>query len=122
MSATVIIYQEVVDKIGKDACKALGMTGKVLQDDVREEMIVPRKTGFLQNESFFVDTSREQQGIVVMKFTAPYAERLYFHPEYHFNKTENPNAQAYWLRPWTRGGKYQDRPAEIFKKILAKFI
>jgi hypothetical protein len=53
-----------------------------------------------------------------MGFSTPYARRLYFHPEYNFSTKENPHAKGMWMEDWIKGGKDEDRLAEIFEGIL----
>lgn len=114
----VILDQNAIKNIERKAFKCLGMTAKVLQDDIRQAQVVPRDLGTLQGEAFLADTSTEQKGYVTLKFQTPYARRLYFHPEYNFRTDQNPNAQGMWLKPWMKGGKYQNRPQEILEKLL----
>ena len=116
----VILDTSALSKIDQNIARALALTGKVLQDDIREEMVVPRDTGNLQNESFFVDDKDAGKGIVTLRFSTPYARRLYFHPEYNFRQDKNPNAQGMWLVYWLKGGKYQDRPKKIFQEIMKR--
>lgn len=116
----VILDKIAIKAVEKKAYKCLGMTAKILQDDIRQAQVIPRDTGVLQNEGFFVDTSTENKGYVRMKFQTPYARRLYFHPEYKFRTDKNPNAQGLWLRHWQKGGKYQKRPQQIFELLLKK--
>ena len=96
---------------------ALAKATYVLQDEIREEQVIPRAEGTLQGEGFTI-IDHAQQGYMDMAFSTPYARRLYFHPEYHFRTDQNPNAQGLWLRHWLQGGKYQNRLAEIFEGIL----
>lgn len=115
----------LVDKKMKDA---LAKAVYVLQDDIREAQVIPRAVGTLQGEAFtIIDHSRQKY--MDMGFSTPYARRLYFHPEYKFHKTAwtdadgntyegNPNAQGLWLRDWLKGGKKENRLAEIYEGIL----
>lgn len=125
----VVLKHAVIKGIEQKAYKALGMTAKVLQDEIRDEQVIPRDTGHLEGEGFVVDTSTEMKGYVRMIYQVPYARRLYFHPEYNFHQEPwvdskgnthgaNANAQGLWMRHWLEGGKYEDRPQEIFTKIL----
>ena len=107
-------------KVNDAVAQALELTAEVLQDEVREEMVVPRDTGLLQGEAFFIDRSRSKRGVVRLIFDTPYARRLYYHPEYNFHKDKNVNAQGLWMRHWLPGGKYQYRVSEIFGKILER--
>ena len=105
---------KITDKKMKDA---LAKSVYVLQDEIREEQVIPRAEGTLQGEGFtIVDHSQEKY--MDMSFSTPYARRLYFHPEYNFRTDQNPNAQGLWLRHWLKGGKYQNRLAQIFEGIL----
>ena len=116
----VILDREAIRSVERKAYKCLGLTAKVLQDEIRQAQVIPRDVGTLQGEAFVVDTSTEQKGYVRMSFNTPYARRLYFHPEYNFRHDQNPNAQGLWLRSWQKGGKKEKRPADIFEKLLKK--
>ena len=111
---------KAVNKKEQEVFRALGLVAEVLQDDIREEMIVPRKTGALQGEKFYIDRSEIRKGIVSLAHTGPYARRLYYHPEYNFNREFNVNAQALWFRPWMKGGEYESRPQQILMAILKR--
>ena len=118
----VILDHNAIQGVEKKAYQALGMTAKVLQDEIRDEEVIPMDTGHLSGEAFFVDTTTEMKGYVRMIFQTPYARRLYFHPEFHFRKGYHANAQGLWIKPWQNGGKYEKRPQEIFAKILKRYF
>ena len=109
--------------------RALAISGEVLQDDMREEGVIPRMDGTLSGEAFTVNVSRAKQGVIRFQFSTPYARRLYFHPEYHFHKAPwvdskglshdgNPKAQGEWARLWMQGGVYEKRPSQILAGII----
>lgn len=75
--------------------QALEQTAEALHTEVVQAQVFPFDTGNLQNESTFVDCSESSHGQVTLASTAPYARRVYFHPEYHFQTKENPNATLY---------------------------
>lgn len=100
--------------------KALEETAEALHTNVVQEQVVPRDTGNLQNESFFADYSESRSGKVTLVHSTPYARKLYFHPEYHFSKDENPNAKGKWFADWQEGGKYQDFAMKSFKEIYRR--
>lgn len=119
--------------IDKAMERALALSGKVLQDDIREAQVIPRMDGTLSGEAFTVNVSTAKQGWIRFSFDTPYARRLYFHPEYNFHKAPwvdkqgrnhdgNPNAQGLWMEHWLEGGKYAKRPSQIFAEILKKGI
>ena len=109
--------------------RALGLSGHLLQDDIREAQVIPRMDGTLSGEAFTVDDSTAKKGYIRFTFSTPYARRLYFHPEYHFHHEPwvdkdgnrhdgNPNAQGLWMEPWMDGGIYANRPSQILAKVL----
>ncbi len=98
---------------------ALEQTAEALHTEVVQAEIMPRDTGALQNESTFVDISSSAKGKVSIVSSTPYARRLYFHPEYKFQKYENAFAQGKWYDPWIKG-IYQDFAIETYKKIYRR--
>lgn len=99
---------------------ALALTAAALQKEVVQAQVMPFDTGALQGEFTFIDETEIDQGIVVLVSSTPYARRLYFHPEYDFQTTENPNAKGKWYEDWLPGGIYEDFASETFKKFYKK--
>lgn len=129
-----IVWDEKGLKHIDDAlARALGISGHLLQDEIREEQVIPRMDGTLSGEAFKVDDSTAKKGYIRFSFTTPYARRLYFHPEYHFHKEPwvdkdgkshdgNPNAQGEWMSLWMEGGIYAKRPSQILASVLKRNI
>ena len=109
-----------IDQLTSATSKALEQTAEAVHTKVVQAQVVPRDTGNLQNEAFFVDTSQSSDGVVSLVHSAPYARRLYFHPEFKFSKRENPNAQAYWFEDWMEGGSKEAYAANAFKIIYRR--
>lgn len=99
---------------------ALEQTADVLLTEVKNAEVMPFDTGNLQNESTFIDNSQSQQGVVTLVSATPYARRLYFHPEYHFNRDEHIAAGGEWLKPWLPHGTRQNFCEETFQKEFAR--
>lgn len=99
---------------------ALEQTAEALHTEVVQAQVVPRDTGNLQGESFFVDYSQSKSGRVSLVHNTPYARRLYFHPEYNFSKDENPNAKGKWFEDWEPGGKYEEFAVKAYKKLYRR--
>ena len=99
---------------------ALEQTAEALHTEVIQAQVFPRDTGNLQNESTFVDYSESNQGKLTIVSATPYARRLYFHPEYHFQKHENPNAKGKWYEDWLPGGKKSDFAVNAFERIYRR--
>lgn len=103
---------------------ALEMTAEALHAEVVQAQVVPFDTGNLQNESTFVDYSESSRGKVSLVHSTPYARRLYFRPEYHFSKEENPKAKGEWLEDWAEPpegtGKKSKWAADTYKEIYRR--
>lgn len=98
---------------------ALEETAEALHTEVVQAEVMPRDTGTLQNESTFVDTSDSASGRVSIISSTPYARRLYYHPEYDFQKYENAFAQGKWYDPWI-DGVYKEFCGDAFKNIYRR--
>lgn len=109
-----------IRKMSDAATAALEETAEKLHGEIVQAQVVPFDTGTLQGEAFFVDCSESKNGKVSLVHSAPYARRLYFHPEYKFQKTENPNAKGKWFGDWLEGGKREKEAAESFAKIYRR--
>ena len=108
-----VIERRVYGKRGRFAKNGREYKGKIVKE-------VRYKGGTLQNESTFVDASESASGRISIVSSTPYARRLYFHPEYHFDKGENPNAQGEWYEGWLPGGTYEDFCQKVYKKIYRR--
>lgn len=106
-----------VNLVNKKMTDALAKATYVLQDEIREAQVIPRALGTLQGEAFTI-VDHSQQKYMDMGFSTPYARRLYYHPEYNFRHDQNPNAKGMWLEDWIKGGKKENRLAEIFEGLL----
>lgn len=117
---------------------ALEQTAEALHTEVGQEQVIPRDTGAMQNEKTFIKAgetvtaeykdgstatnsiTKEHNGRVSIITASPQVRRLYFHPEYHFQKGENPNAKGKWYGDWLKGGKYEDFCREAYKRIYRR--
>ena len=100
--------------------KALFETMDALKTDVIQSQVMPFDTGTMQNESTYVATSKNGK-IASLITRTPYAERLYYHPEYNFQKVNNPNAKGLWLEDYISGSK-KDFCEEKFKEFFRREI
>ena len=109
-----------IRQLTQAAVTALEMTAEVLHTEVVQAQVFPFDTGNLQNESTFVDTSESAKGKVTLVSSTPYARRLYYHPEFHFQKEENPNARGEWYEDWLPGGSEENFAVDAFKRFYKK--
>ena len=96
---------------------ALEKTAEALHTEVLQAQVMPFDTGNLQNESTFVDYSQSEAGKVTIVSATPYARRLYYHPEFQFQKGENPNAGGLWFKDWMEGGQKELFAPDAFKRF-----
>lgn len=120
VSSVVKLNMPKIKQLTQVQVTALEQTAEALHTEVVQAQVFPRDTGNLQNESTFVDYSNSSKGKVSIVSSTPYARRLYFHPEYHFQKDENPNARGRWYEDWEPGGKYEDFAPKAFKEFYRR--
>lgn len=120
VKSTVKLNMPRIKQLTRAATVTLEQTAEAIHTDVVQSRVMPRDTGALQNEKTFVDNSDASQGKVYLVSEGPYARRLYYHPEYHFNKAHNPNAQGRWLDDYMEGGKKQDFAHKSFTRLYKK--
>lgn len=97
--------------------EALVETADALKSDLQKSQTMPFDTGELQNRKTFVDDSKKKAGKITIVSDGPYARRLYFHPEYKFQKTKNKNASGMWFDPYISGNK-KNWASKKFVKIM----
>lgn len=100
---------------------ALELTGEALHTEVVQAQVMPFDTGHLEEDSTFVDYSDSKSGKVTLVSSTPYARRLYYHPEYHFQTDENPFAGGEWYEPWLPGGISEDFCRKAFARLYRRF-
>mgnify|MGYP006867760993 FL=1 len=97
--------------------EALVETADALKSDLQKSQTMPFDTGELQNRKTFVDDSKKKAGKITIVSDGPYARRLYFHPEYKFQKTKNKNASGMWFEPYISRDK-KNWASKKFVKIM----
>ena len=89
---------------------------EVTYTDLVNSHTMPFDNGDMQNNQTFVD--KTEDGAVLIT-GSPQARRLYYHPEYNFQRGKNKNAGAAWLEPYISGDK-KDFVKTEFAKALEK--
>ena len=98
------INNDVLKKLEKAQERALHKTGQAVLTDIVQRQVMPFDTGEMQNNRTVVDASQIKSGEVVIRTTAPQARRLYYHPEYNFQRGKNANAGGRWFDDYAAGG------------------
>lgn len=120
VKSTVKMNLPRIRQLNEAAVRALELTAEALHTEVVQAQVMPFDTGNLQNESTFVDCSQSSQGKVSLVTSTSYARRLYYHPEYHFQTKENPNAGGEWYKDWLPGGGKADFVPKAFRQFYKK--
>lgn len=112
---------QAIKAIEDASVKSAEVAMEQVRADLVSSMTLPADTYVLQNGGQYVNDPKEYQGYkndksiiefqndkeihVALVNDVPQARRLYYHPEYHFQKGNNPNAGAAWLEPYITGSK-----------------
>ncbi len=94
-----------IKQLTSAATTALEMTAEALRMEVVNAQVMPFDTGTLQNKNTFVDISDSRKGKASIITQGPQARRLYYHPEYNYQKTNNPKAGGQWFELWISGSE-----------------
>lgn len=105
-----------IKQLDRATITSLEKTMSALHTEVVKAQVMPFDTGNMQNDSTYEDYSKSSKGQVSLITSTPYARRMYYHPEYNFQTTENPNAQGNWYEPWISG-----KNRNFCKKAFSQF-
>lgn len=105
MKVKVKLNDKNINRIQREAQIALEQTGDAILTDIISAQVIPFDTGYLQNDTTHVDTSKSSKGTIDIVSTAEYAATVYFHPEWNFQTVNNPNAKGLWFEDWINGAK-----------------
>lgn len=87
------------------AAKAAALeTVEVVKTDLVSSQTMPFDTGAMQGSLHTEQFDAADESHTVLQTDGPQARRLYFHPEYNFQRGKNPNAGAAWYGPYEAGG------------------
>lgn len=120
VNSTVNLNFRTIRRLTEEAVSALEMTGEAVHTEEEQAQVMPFDTGALQGEGTFTDYGDSEHGKVSIVSSTPYARRLYYHPEYKFNKGENPNAKGKWHEDWMKGGKNESFAQEKYAENLRR--
>ena len=109
-----------ISLLKKGLQRAISYTAEDIKRDVIDKQVIPFDKSTLQ-ESTFVDDSRDPNKAYVVS-SAPYARRLYYHPEYNFRTDKNKYAGGKWFEPWTSKGKYANWVKRRFEEFVKECV
>lgn len=106
-------------RISWEAQNAALETVAALRGEVVSAQVMPFDTGNMQNNATYVNQQvNGSESHTMLATDSPQARRLYFHPEYNFQKGKNPNAQGRWLDAWLPGGEKEDFIPDTYRERL----
>lgn len=109
-------------KVSEAASVAALETMEAVKTDLISSQTVPFDYGTMQGT---LHTDQFEDGGTVhttLQTDGPQARRLYFHPEYHFQTVNNPNAGAGWYKPYTEGGAKAGFIPETFAASMKEHL
>lgn len=119
IKSTIKLNEAKINELTKQQYISLAQTADALLGDIKDEQLMPFDTDNLQNVSTSVDDSQQTHGRVSVVSTAPYARRLYFHPEYDFRRNNNARAGGKWFEPYISGYK-KEWVVNTFKELFKR--
>lgn len=138
VSSKVKLNMPRIRQLSQAQVTALEQTAEYVHTEVVQAQVMPRDTGAMQGEKTFIKAgestastyasgeiatnsiTKESGGTVSIITASPQVRRLYFHPEYNFQKMENPNAGAFWYDDWIPGGKRANEVIDAYKKLYRR--
>lgn len=115
MSNVNIKYNKAgINKTERIIEKALFTAADGILTDLKSSGTMPFDVGSLQNNSTFLKVNKNSATIIT---SAKYARRLYFHPEYNYQTTNNSKAGGMWFEPYISGNKKR-----LFKTFFEKAL
>ncbi len=102
-------------KLSKAQLQAFEMTAEALKTEIAQQEVTPKQTGALE-ASLRVETGKLNKGKLKITYDAPYARRLYYHPEYNFRTDKNRNAKGLWLDDLLTGAN-KDFVEDTYRKF-----
>ena len=135
VNSTVRMNFPKITQLTQAQVTALEQTAEAVHSEVVQAQVVPRDTGAMQGENTFIkagetttatykdgstatnSVTKERDGKASIVTASPQVRRLYYHPEYHVSKDENPNAKGHWFEDWEEGGKHAEFAINTYKEI-----
>lgn len=125
MGVEIKLDYKAISELSQAAKNAAVETMELLLGDLKNNSLtMPFDTGDMQNNQTFVsaegdDTINGEDVFSVSLITgSPQARRLYYHPEYNFQQSKNPDAGAYWLAPYLEGGEKESFIKNTYSEVL----
>ena len=122
MGVKLTLDPRAIGRLWEATKKAAVMTAEALHEDLVSSQTMPYNVGTMQNDNTFADAQDDGDAFTASIITdSPQARRLYFHPDFKFQKRPNRYAGGEWLEPYIDGEK-QDFAEEKFAGFMKEEI
>lgn len=106
----------ILNKLDKMTTIALEETTEALHSEIENDQVVPYGKDIIKqgtvihqggnmNRNIYASHENSNQGKNELIAPDVYARRMYYHPEYNFNKEEHKNAKGKWYEDYISGSK-----------------
>ena len=119
MNIKVTMDNAKLRQLERAAVLALEKTAEAVKTEVINAQVMPFDIGTMQNTSMSVVTDNSSKGEVSINVDTLYARKVYYHPDFDFQKTNNPNARGEWFEPWI-DGEHKDFAQDAFNKLYKR--
>ena len=117
MACYIKLDHTAIARLGSKIAPCAELTMETVLVDVRNRQVMPFDTGHMQNDQTSVEKIGDGYAIVT---DAPQARRLYYHPEYNFQRGKNANAGGMWLQDYMVGKFVAETFPSIYKRGATK--
>lgn len=117
MACYIKLDHAAIARLGAKVDLCAELTMETALADARNRQVMPFDTGHMQNDQTSVEKIGGGYAIVT---DAPQARRLYYHPEYNFQRGKNANAGGLWLDDYVDGKFVAATFANIYKGGASK--
>lgn len=109
-----------IERVSREAQNAALETAGALRGEIISAQVIPKDVGTLELSAGVIDQHFEGEEVhtTLGVGDTPYARRLYHHPEYNFQQTNNQNAQGKWAEPWLPGGDLEGYVPDTYRQRL----
>jgi len=117
MKVTTKLNYANLNRVKENSNKAVALAAEATLTDIITYGSLPWATGKHIEASTHTDLSNVRKGKASIVTNVVFARRLYYHPEYFFNKEHNARAGGEWFKPWISGTK-----SKFFKNAYVKLL
>ena len=124
MASKIEWYPGARAKFNRDIQASVNATANAIANDLKTSGTMPyavddrgAEPGALQASVTAVPASGKSRTAHVTT-TAPYARKLYYHPDFNFEQGANSKAQGFWYGQYMKKGSKRNFAKDVFKRAM----